>query len=436
MSSSAVADAPPLSKEQRSAFISALAGWVFDYYEVFLLTMLVVPISAELGLSTGQVAAVFSVQLFFMAVGGVGFGYLADRIGRRDVLMWTIVVYCIATMARAFVPNYAVLLILTAIASVGIGGEYGVGQTLVSELVPKNRRGWWSGLLYGGIYVGIMLAAIVGGHVTPHIGWRWTFIVSGIPVLVAIYIRKVAPESEVWEKQQQAGKKPDLSLLRRRIFIVPFLLCLGAGTLQFFGYYGITTFLPTYLAGQGFDAAKASWWLFFTGLAGIVGCLVGAYLSDHWGRRPTLSLLAATAAASGVVLFFTWDSLLTSAWIMIPFFFLYFGSNGATVFGALFSELFPTELRSTGVSAALQVARGLTAVPPLLSAFMLPRWGYESVVLLGAIWFLLLAGYAWVFKETRGISVVAVDREAHTAPAATGATVQESLAGSPVRTEA
>lgn len=406
-----------LNRDQRGAFISALVGWVFDYYEVFLLTMLVVPISAELGLSTGQVAAIFSVQLLFMAIGGVAFGYLADRLGRRDVLMWTIIIYCVFTVARGFVPDYTTLLIFTALAALGIGGEYGVGQTLVAELVPRNRRGWWSGLLYGGIYVGIMLAALVGGQVTPHIGWRWTFVLSGIPILAAIYVRKVSPESEVWVNERRMGGKPDLSLLRRKVFLVPFLMCLAAGSMQFFGYYGITTFLPTYLAGEGFDAAKASWWLFFTGVAGMVGCLVGSYTSDRWGRRPTLSFLAGTAAVSGLILFLTWDSLLTSAWIMIPFFFLYFGSNGATVFGALFSEMFPTELRSTGVSSALQVARGLTAIPPLLTAWMLPRWGYEAVVLLGAGWFLLLALYAWAFKETRGISVAAVTTKPHAATA-------------------
>jgi putative MFS transporter len=401
-----------LNREQRGAFISALAGWVFDYYEVFLLTMLVVPISAELHLSTTQVAAIFSVQLACMAIGGIGFGYLADRFGRRAVLMWTIVIYCIATMARALTPNYTVLLLLTAVAALGIGGEYGVGQTLVAELVPRTRRGWWSGLLYGGIYVGIMLAAVVGGQITPHVGWRWTFALSGIPVLVAIYIRKVAPESEVWKNEQvRTGGQPDLRLFRSRLFLAPLALCLLAGLFQFFGYYGITTFLPTYLAGQGFDAAKASWWLFFTGVAGVVGCLVGSYLSDRWGRRPTLSLLAGISAVSGLILFFTWGSLLTSVWLFVPFFFLYFGSNGATVFGALFSEMFPTELRGTGVSAALQIARGLTALPPFLIAWMLPRWGYASVVLLGASWFALLAIYAWAFKETRGVSVHEVGTE-------------------------
>lgn len=394
-----------VGKEQARAFGSALVGWVFDYYEVFLLTILIVPIAQALDLSSFQTGAVFSVELGCMAAGGVIFGALADKYGRRDVLMWTVIIYAGATMARALVPNYTVLLVLTAIAAFGIGGEYGVGQALVSEIMPRNRRGWWSGLLYGGIYIGIMMASVVGGQLTPLVGWRWTFALSGLPLLFAIYIRRKAPESDVWSAQREKTSGPGLRLVCTRRFLAPFMLCLVAGTLQFFAYYGVTTFLPTYLVSQGFDMGQASWWLFFTGLAGLVGCFMGAYTSDRWGRRITLSYLSGAAAVGGVVLFFTWGSLLDTLWILVPFFFLYLGSNGATVFGALFSELFPTEVRSTGVSSALQIARGLTFIPPLVTAFIMPRYGYAPVVLIGAAEFGLLALWAWVFRETRGISV-------------------------------
>ena len=222
-----------LTKPQFNAWLGAFLGWIFDYYEVFLLSFLAVPISREFGLSPGDTAYIFSTQLLFLAAGGVLFGYLADRFGRQPVLMWTIVIYSVFTFARALSTDYQMLLILTALAALGIGGEYGVGQTLVSEVVPAERRGWWSGLLYSGIYFGIALGAIVGGNVAPLIGWRWTFALSGIPVLVAIYVRVSTPESELWASKRHAAKT-NWSLILNRAFLGPFVLCLVAAVLQFF----------------------------------------------------------------------------------------------------------------------------------------------------------------------------------------------------------
>ena len=161
-----------LDPAQRGAFLGALIGWIFDYYEVFLMTMLAVPMAAEFKLSTAQVGFVFSIQLLFLAVGGVFFGYLADRVGRKRVLIYTILIFSLGTMARAAAPNYEVLLVLTAISALGIGGEYGVGQTLVTETIQREHRGFYSAFLYGGIYVGIVMGALVGGYITPRIGWR------------------------------------------------------------------------------------------------------------------------------------------------------------------------------------------------------------------------------------------------------------------------
>jgi len=408
---SLISQSERLTKEQFSAWFSAFVGWVFDYYEVFLLTFLIVPISREFGLNPGQSALIFSIQLLFLAIGGVLFGFLADRFGRQKILMWTIIIYSVFTLARAFSPDYTTLLALTAIAALGIGGEYGVGQTLVSEVMHRNRRGWWSGLLYGGIYLGILAGALVGSQIAPAIGWRWTFALSGLPVLVAIFVRYAAPESDVWTAKKRATGI-DRSILLRRAFLIPFLLCLIAGTLQFFAYYGITTFLPTYLVeNEGFSLARAGWWLSFTAIAGLVGCIVGSYTNDRWGRRVTLSYLAGTAAIGGFVLTALWDNLLASLWILVPFFFLYFGSNGATVFGALFSEQFPTDARSVGVSSALQIARGMSFFPPLIVAAIFPVYGYVPVVLGGATLFGLLALWAWVFNETRGKDILEIDAE-------------------------
>lgn len=398
------AERPRLDRAQRGAFLGAFIGWVFDYYEVFLMTLLVIPIAAEFDLSTSQVGLIFSVQLLFLAVGGVFFGHLADRIGRRRTLIATIVVFSLGTMARGLAPDYETLLVLTAVAATGIGGEYGVGQTLVSETVPARHRGWYSGLLYSGIYAGILGGALVGGYVTPVIDWRWTFVLSGLPVLFALWVRRSTPESQVWETREKTPASRAGGSVDGRIVRV-WLLCTLAATLQFFAYYGLASFLPTYLVEQGSTVASASNWLIFTAVAGAAGSIAGAFLSDRVGRRATLSILAGSGAVGGLVLALSWDSLLEGTWILIPFFVTFAGSNGAAVFGALFSELFPSRMRATAVSSALQVGRGMSFFPPLLAAALLPVFGYQPIVFISAGLFGALSLLAWAFTETRGTSL-------------------------------
>jgi len=384
-------------------FFGAYIGWIFDYYEVFVLSFLVIPMAASLSLSTGQVASLFSVQLASLALGGIVFGLLGDRVGRKKILIWTLVIFCFATLMRAFTFDYPWLVFWTAVAGFGLGGEYGAGQALVSEVVPAKQLGFWSSLLYGGAYIGIFMGAFIGGFILPVIGWRWTFAISALPILIALYLRRDVEESKVWEKTIKTSGAADFKKkfgIKR--FWKPFIIALIAAVFQYFAYYGITNFLPTYLVKyEGFEMGKTAWWLFFTAFAGLVGSLIGGYTADRWGRRITLSYLAFIAAAGGLLLYFTWDSLLHSFWILVPIFFLYMGSNGATIFGSLFSEIFPTDVRSTGISWALQIGRGLAFAPPLITAAIFPVYGYQPIILMGAGFFFALCLWAWVFPETK-----------------------------------
>ena len=400
-----------LTTTERRAFVSAFIGWLFDYYEIFVLTFLLIPIAVEFDLSGTQSAWIVSASLISLAAGGVIFGPLADRIGRRRVLIITLLVYSLATLARAGAPNYEILMVLTVIAGLGLGGEYGVGQSLVAETLRAGRRGWWSGLLYGGAFLAIMLAAVVGGYLLPAVGWRWTFAISGAPALFALYMRTNTPESAVWEKATRSAARPTARDYLSRSFLRPFIICLVPATMYFWAYYGVTTLLPRYLVDQGFSLSKASWWIFFTAAAGLIGCLIGSWATDIVGRKLTLCALMTTAAVGGMMLYLAGTDLITSAWVLLPFFVMYFGSNAPTVFGSLFSEMFSTRLRSTGVSSSLQIARATSALPPLLAAGWLESHGYGSIFIVATALYAGVALWAWVFPETKGINLDEVESD-------------------------
>ncbi len=390
------------------AFIAAYLGWIFDYFEVYFLTILIVPMAKQFGWSGAQISVILSSQLASLAIGGVFWGYICDRFGRKLALQLCIAQYCIGTFARAFTPNFEYMLLFTIFAGIGIGGEYGVGQTLVTETVAKQRRGAWSSMLYSGIFIGILLAATAGGLLLPNVGWSWSLIIASLPILLVVLIRTNTPESVQWEERKRTGVHlADVAEFRGAPFLKPLLLCYVTATLQLFAYYGITTLMPTYLVNvAGFSLAKTSWWVFFTGLAGLAGATIAALVIDRIGRRATLSAAAACGALGGVLVFMLWAELKTLTEILAPFFLLYAGFGAtASVFGSLFSEVFPVALRATGMSSALQLARGTTFAAPLLAGALFPVIGYPPLILGAVVLLLLLALIAWRFPETAGKDV-------------------------------
>ena len=398
----------PQSANSWRAFFSAYIGWVFDYYEFLFLTIVIVPVANAFGWSAAQTSLALSAQLGSLAVGGLLFGYLADRFGRVIMLQTCILLFTLGTLARAFTPNYEYLLFFTVLAAIGIGGEYGIGQSLVTETVGEARRGAWGSMLYSGIFVGIMLAALMGIFVLPVVGWRISFAIAAFPAVLAIFIRRLTPESEMWKARQDRGENiVSLSDYASRSFLAPLGLCLVTAILQLFAYYGITSLMPTYLVNTaGFSISQASWWVFFTGIAGLCGATLAAIFNDGLGRRVTLSIAAVIGAVGGLLVYLLWPQLQSVTIILGAFFLLYAGFGAtASVFGPLFSEMFSTAHRATGISAALQLARGTTFAAPLLAGALYPVIGYSPLIL-GAVGLLiLLAAIAWRFPETAKVEV-------------------------------
>src|SRR5262249_30363411 len=180
------------------------AGWLFDFYDLILYTFLLGPISAELHFGRETHAILLGASLGATAVGGMAFGYLADHHGRKAVLQWSILTYSAGTVLCGFASGLTSLLLARFLTGLGVGGEWAIGHALLGEAVPPRLRGRFGALLQTGAPCGVALAAVVGSFVAPVIGWRATFVLSGLPALLVTVTRRALPESDLWRAGRAA----------------------------------------------------------------------------------------------------------------------------------------------------------------------------------------------------------------------------------------
>jgi len=268
----------------------AWAGWLFDFYDLMLLSFLLIPIKKSLGLSDASLSLLLGVTLAATALGGIIFGNLSDRFGRKTVLTWTILIYSLGTFACGFARGIWWLLVFRVVTGLGVGGEWATGQTLVGETFPARMRARYAAVMQTGAPLGIAVASIVGGFIEPAFvrsfgvqwGWRSCFFLSVLPALLVVVIRRHMPESDVWEEHRRrrgAGRRsPEGGQLAhllgtprlRRLFTLGLVLALTDMSAYWFTY----TWLPKYLYDNlGFSMAKSGLWMLATQAGGFLGYL-------------------------------------------------------------------------------------------------------------------------------------------------------------------
>jgi MFS family permease len=378
------------------------AGWLFDFYDLILYTFLLAPISAELGLARETHAVLLGASLGATAAGGILFGYLADRHGRRTVLQWSILTYSAGTTLCGLAPGAGALLAARVVTGLGVGGEWAIGHALVGESVPARVRGRFGALLQTGAPVGVGLAAIVGSFVAPVIGWRATFILSGCPALLVTIIRRTLPESDVWLRDR-AARPPVADLFApalRRLAGLAF----GLAVLNMSAYWFTYTWLPTYLTQErGLTIAGSGWKILVVVFGELLGYASFGLVSDRFGRKPAFSLYATLMAVGLVSITLLWPRI--EAWpplLLLCLWLTGFGTGTWSNFGPMFAELFPTALRTTAVGSVFNAARGVQFVTPIVVAAMARRWGLGGGIALAAAFALGAAAWVWLLPETRG----------------------------------
>ena len=194
---SLIADIKSLEPSQRNAIWASYLGWTLDAFDFFLLVFLKVSIGKEFGVSDEQVSELLFLTLAARPFGAFFFGWLADRFGRRPILMIVILAFSAFSFLSGFARTFAELMVIRALFGFAMGGEWGIGASLVMETIPPRLRGPVSGLLQSGYPTGYVLASLVYYLLFDHIGWRGMFFVGIAPALLVFLIRMHVKESPV-----------------------------------------------------------------------------------------------------------------------------------------------------------------------------------------------------------------------------------------------
>jgi SHS family lactate transporter-like MFS transporter len=413
-----------LSSAQRHTFLAAFLGWTLDSLDFFILTFCVSAIAAEFHTQVSAVMGGVFLTQAFRPVGAVLFGMLADRYGRRPVLMINIVSFSVIELACAFAPSLTVLLCLRALFGIAMGGEWGVGAALAFETLPKEGRGTFSGILQEGYAMGSILAAAafalffkgfqlsLFGHFAlqiPGIGWRGLFILGAAPALLVFYVQARVPESPVWlagaanrtaRRARVAGKSNTPGQIVAFLPTFLFLILLMTAFMSF--SHGTQDLYPTFLSSY----AKLT--PFTVGLIGVlygVGSIAGGIvfgtLSERWGRKRAI-VTASLMAIPVIPLYAYGHSAITLGIGAVLMQFMVQGAWG--VVPAYLTELSPAPVRATAPGLAYQLGGLVTSWNGKGQALAAERWhNYPAVLAITVIVVALsLAGLALAGREAKG----------------------------------
>jgi len=399
-----------ITREQWRALLAGKIGWMLDAFDVMLYVFCLRAIMDEWHLNPATAGFMVTVTLFASSFGGIIFGAVADRFGRKNALMATVLVFAVCSGLSGLSRNLLQLALARTVLGLGMGGEWAAGALLVSETWPAKHRGKAVGLMQGGWALGYILAAIAAATILPWLGWRAMFFLGIIPALFILWVRSKVQEPEVWLRQKREAKaKPSTGGVFLQIFakdLVRFtLLSTMISTFVMFAYWGLFSWLPSFLGspvakgGAGLSVVRAPVWMIPMMVGAYIGYVSFGFIADRVGRRPTFAVYLLMSA---ILVFIFGNTRNETALILMGPLLGFFGSGYFSAFGAFISELFPTRARGSAVGFCYNTGRMVSALAPTVVGFLAGRFGVGAALTFTAIAFVLGAVSIFSVPETMG----------------------------------
>lgn len=418
-------------------------GLAFEALDAGIIAFIIPSLRTQWGLTTGQIGWIASSTYVGFLVGALFSGILGDRYGRKKIMMWALLLFCVATFVNAFARNYHEFYILRMIAGIGMGAEGAIIAPYLAEFVSSKYRGRFTGALAGFFSFGFVMSALLGYFIVPMSddGWRYIMIIASVPVVFLLWWRKSLFESPRWlehtgqtseanricaaieaEVQQSTGRPLPTPVATRKAASSPAdqqtamaklaslfsKQYLGTTALVWvfwitvlFCYYAFLVWIPSLLVERGFTITKSFSYTILIYLSQIPGYFSAAYFNDKIGRKYTILayMLLSCLSALGLALASGEHQIIMLSML------LSFGMNGVIAGQYTYTaEIYPTSIRATGMGAASAFARIGSIASPTIVGVAYPVLGFAGVfAMMTAI--LLVGGLGILFygKNTRGV---------------------------------
>lgn len=413
---------------QRRTLLAASLGWALDAFDAMLYSLVLAMLIRDLGMSKTTAGSLGTLTLLASGIGGLLFGFLADRIGRKRALMASIVTYSVCSFASGLATSIAMLAVARFVLGLGMGGEWNTGATLVAETWPTEFRAKALSIVQSSWAIGFAAAALVAGPVSRYFGWRAVFFVGILPALVTLWIQRTVPESEMWRttgakarslnppergteaplfhtSDQSSGKTSIVVIFTPR-YVKSTIALLLFNFFALFAWWGLFTWIPPYLSlpvsqgGRGFGVLGMTALMVVLNLCGMLpGYATFGWIADHIGRRNAFLLYSISAA----VLIPVYAAARSEAMVLVlGTVVAFFGTGIFSGSGIVGSEIFPTAVRAQALGFTYNGARALSALAPLAIGHLGQTRGLGWAFYLCAAGYLLAAAMTTQLPETKG----------------------------------